>query len=460
MSGSAGTSTAPRDPALPDGLRHLATTPGEPGYQRLRHTYSYTGSPALVLSAESDDDVVAALAHARERGGPISVRSGGHGISSRSTNDGGVVLDLSRMHAVEDLDRGERLVRVQAGATWGEVAARLAPHGLAISSGDSGDVGVGGLATTGGVGLLGRRFGLTIDHVVGATVVTADGRVLHVDAEHHPDLFWAVRGAGANVGIVTEFTMRAAEVPGVVHATLAYDARDAASLLERWGAAMAAAPRKVTGFLYLFGGGRGGTSAMASIVVATTEAETAQRLLQPFTEVAPVRGARAAMTSYDAVVQASGAPHTGAAGGATRSALVDGLDRETAEVLAGLLERGAADSVQLRALGGAVNDVPADATAFAHRHQAFSVLAVVSPARKAALWAAWEEVLEHADGLYLSFETDDDPRRLTEAFPPPTLARLRAVKAEWDPDDVFSHNFDVSRATQPVTDPTDSAAGR
>lgn len=449
MTATGRTAAGRRAHPLPDGLRELATEPGDPAYQRLRHTYSYTGSPALVLSVHTEDDVVAALAHARERGGPISVRSGGHGISSRSTNDGGVVIDLSPMHAVEVLDRGRRLVRVQAGATWGEVATRLAPHGLAISSGDSGDVGVGGLATAGGIGLLGRRSGLTIDHVVGATVVTADGRVLHVDADEHPDLFWAVRGAGANVGIVTEFTMRAAEVPSVAHATLAYDARDTAALLERWGAAMAAAPREVTGFLYLFGGGGGPASAMASIVVATADPDDAQRLLEPFTAVAPLQGARASLTRYDAVVQRTGAPHTGHGGGVTRSALVGELDPATAQVLAGLLSSGAADSVQLRALGGAVNDVPAEATAFAHRHQAFSVLAVTSPARRAALWAAWEEVLEHADGLYLSFETDDDPRRITEAFPPATLARLLAVKAEWDPDDVFAHNFDVTRAARP-----------
>ncbi|WP_369130086.1 FAD-binding oxidoreductase [Modestobacter roseus] len=448
MNGSR-TPTARAAHPLPDRLRDLATGPGDPDYQRLRHTYSHRGSPALVLAVETDEDVVAALAHARERGGPLSVRSGGHGISSRSTNDGGVVIDLSSMHAVEVLDREQRLVRVQAGATWGEVATQLAPHGLAITSGDSGDVGVGGLATTGGIGLLGRRFGLTIDHVVGATVVTADGQVLQVDADHHPDLFWAIRGAGGNVGIVTEFTMRAAVVPAVAHATLAYDARDAAALLAGWGAAMASAPRDVTGFLYLFGGGGGPASAMASIVVTTADADTAQRLLEPFAQVAPLQGARATLARYDAVVQRSGAPHTGSGGSVTRSALVPALDTATARVLAGLLDGGAADGIQLRALGGAINDVPAEATAFAHRQQAFSVMAVTSPARRADLWAAWEEVRDHADGLYLSFETDDDPRRIMDAFPPATLTRLRRIKARWDPDDVFSHNFDVALGAVP-----------
>jgi FAD/FMN-containing dehydrogenase len=114
---------------------------------------------------------------------PLSVRSGGHGVSGRSTNDGGIVIDLGKLDQVEVLDPKSGRVRVGPGARWGDVAHALAPHGLAISSGDYGDVGVGGLATPGGIGFLGRKFGLTIDRVAAAEVMLPDGTVVRADGD-------------------------------------------------------------------------------------------------------------------------------------------------------------------------------------------------------------------------------------------------------------------------------------
>ena len=158
--------------ALPASLRERAVEPGDKAYAKVRSTYMRSGSPGLVLRPRDTGEVQEALLYAREQDVPLSVRSGGHGISGRSTNDGGIILDVGALNAMS-LD-GNRLT-VGPGARWGEVAQFLLPHGLAMSSGDYGDVGVGGLATTGGVGFLGRRYGLTIDHVVGAEIVLADG---------------------------------------------------------------------------------------------------------------------------------------------------------------------------------------------------------------------------------------------------------------------------------------------
>jgi FAD/FMN-containing dehydrogenase len=180
---------------------------------------------------------------------PIAVRSGGHGISSRSTNDGGIVLDLGALNGIELIDRERRLVRVGPGARWAEVAAALAPHDLAISSGDAGGVGVGGLATTGGQGFLGRSYGLTIDHLKGADVVLADGSLVRADAEQHPDLFWALRGAGANMGIVTSFDIEAAELGDVVFAQILHNATDTTGFLQMWGKVMEDSPRELTAFV-------------------------------------------------------------------------------------------------------------------------------------------------------------------------------------------------------------------
>ena len=146
---------------------------------------------------------------------PFSVRSGGHGVSGRSTNHGGIVLDLAAMNDIALPGSGTGLVRVEPGAQWLDVARMLQPHGLGISSGDYGGVGVGGLATAGGAGWLVREHGLTIDHVRAVEMVLADGSSVRADATTRPDLFWAVRGAGSNFGVVTAFEIAASPVSAV-----------------------------------------------------------------------------------------------------------------------------------------------------------------------------------------------------------------------------------------------------
>src|SRR5262249_19789265 len=157
--------------------------------------------------------------------------SGGHGISGRSTNDGGIVIDLGRLDGIEVLDRESGRIRLGPGARWGHVARELHAHGLAMSSGDYGDVGVGGLATAGGLGLLARRHGCTIAHVPAVEVVLAAGSHVHADPGEHPELFWAMRGAGANFGIVTAFELDAYALGEVVISTMVFDATAADRLL-------------------------------------------------------------------------------------------------------------------------------------------------------------------------------------------------------------------------------------
>ena len=195
------------------------------------------------------DQVVDALAFARDQDVPLAIRSGGHGISGRSTNDGGIVIDLSRLNRIEVLDEDKRLVRIEAGARWKDVAAALAPHGWALSSGDYGGVGVGGLATAGGIGWLAREHGLTIDHMRAAEVVLADGSRVYCSATENPDLFWAVRGAGANFGIVTSFEFEVDEVGDVGFGQFVLDASDAAGFLSagarRWRPRRGTSPRNL-----------------------------------------------------------------------------------------------------------------------------------------------------------------------------------------------------------------------
>lgn len=429
--------------SVPAGVR--AVEPGDRGYAALRSTYMRRGTPGAVLLPRDAQQVADALGWARTQRGPLAVRSGGHGISGRSTNDGGVVLDLSALDEVTVVDERTRRVRLGAGATWGKVAATLAPHGWAISSGDYGGVGVGGLATTGGIGLLGRSFGLTIDHVVAAEVVTADGNVRVVDAEHEPELFWGLRGAGGNLGAVTWVEVEASAVPQVVYATMVYDASDPARLLRRWASVVEQAPRQLTSFLHVQAGtGSRPAAAQAMTVWADDDTASAVTVLEELLDAAPVLDQRATLTPYAGVVGPVARHHDGGAPPVTRSGLLTTMTDAAADDLARLLASGDAPLLQVRATGGAVNDVAPDATAYAHRHQQHSVSAFGGSSSRTALDTAWDRLAHpHMDGLYLSFETDPRPERLLDAFPPATLDRLRALKRTYDPDHVFDQNFPI-----------------
>ena len=184
-------------------FRGSLVRPGDASYDAARRIWNgaIDRRPALVARCTGVADVRAAVEFARERGLVAAVRGGGHNVAGTALCDGGIVIDLGFLDDIEVLDEATRRVRIGPGATWGAVAEALTPHGWAITSGDYGGVGVGGLATTGGIGLLGRLQGLTIDHVVAAEVVTADGRIVRTSSKQEPELFWGIRGAGANLGV-------------------------------------------------------------------------------------------------------------------------------------------------------------------------------------------------------------------------------------------------------------------
>ncbi|MEU7825973.1 LLM class flavin-dependent oxidoreductase [Catellatospora sp. NPDC049133] len=431
--------------ALPAALAAHAVEPGDKDYERVRHSYIRRGSPALVLRPGTAAEVAEAVRYVRGQGVTLSVRSGGHGVSGRSTNDGGVIIDLSRMNRVQVLDRPRKLIRLEPGARWGEVAVALAPHGLAMSSGDYGDVGVGGLGTTAGVGYLARKYGLTIDHVVAAEIVTADGAILRTDATQHPDLFWAIRGAGGNFGVVTALELQAYELGDVVYAQLAVDAKDMSAMLQRWGSTVEAAPRELTSFMSVFASPRG-PMARITLVYAGDDVEAAQAALTPFLDIGRIIDQQAHLAPYAALVAPPHNRHHGQGLEDTRSGLLHHITAEAAASMHAMMHSGDVSVMQIRTVGGAVNDIAGDATAYAHRTQNFSVLAATGPANVAQLDKHWEDLSLHLDGMYLSFETRTDARLLHDAFPEPTLSRLRAIKAKYDPDNVFNRNFPIPPA--------------
>ncbi|WP_344791704.1 LLM class flavin-dependent oxidoreductase [Gryllotalpicola daejeonensis] len=427
---------------LPDSLAARAIEPGDAAYARYTSGYLRGGAPGLVLRPQTTSEVTDAVAFAaRHRELPLGIFSAGHGLSGRSLNRGGLVIDVGAFNRVEVLDESAGRVRVGPGARWLDVARALTPHGLAITSGDYGGVGVGGLATAGGVGWFAREHGLTIDHLLSVDVVLASGELVHASADEHPELFWAMRGAGANFGIALSFEFRADRVGQLGFAQLAFDASDTAEFLVRWGAALEASDRRVTGSLIL--GGRQGTTqyAQAMVAVDSADPDTIIELLQPIASVGPLVDQSLALASYEQVMaafvsdapqQAQGEPHS-------HSGLIEHLTPEFPREIAALLDAGASYFLQLRAVGGAVADVPAEATAYGWRNANFSVAAFGT--RSSGLDAWWRRLEPHFEGMYLSFETDTGPDALARAFPPAHLERLRELKRRYDPTGLFRDNF-------------------
>ena len=430
--------------ALPSSLKADAVEPGDREYSRVRSTYMRSGSPGLVLRPDSTGEVADALAFAREQEVPLAIRSGGHGISGRSTNDGGVVIDLAALNRIDVLDPESGRIRVGPGARWGHVAQALAPHGLAMSSGDYGDVGVGGLATTGGLGFLARRHGLTIDHVAAAELVLADGTIVRADADQSPDLLWAVRGAGANFGIVTALELDAYRLSDVVFSVMLFDGGDAAGLIERWGEVVERAPRELTSFLYGFSR-RGSTPVVRVVsVYADDDTQAAIDALTPLLDVGPVLDQQAQLAPYAAILPAHENRHDGGQDPLVSNGFAVNLTPEISRRLADGLDTRVAPWLAIRAVGGAVNDVDPSATAYPHRHQAFNVSSVGG--HETGFHGYWDDLRPHLEGLYLSFETDPRPERLHDAFPGETLTRLRELKARYDPANVFDQNFPIRPA--------------
>jgi alkanesulfonate monooxygenase SsuD/methylene tetrahydromethanopterin reductase-like flavin-dependent oxidoreductase (luciferase family) len=434
---------------IPEDLVDAAVEPGDAAFGKVRSTYLRGGDPGLVLRPRTAAEVANALGFARDhRHLPLGIRSGGHGISGRSTNDGGLVIDVGALDDITVLDAATRLVRIGPGARWRDVAKVLQPHGWALSSGDYGGVGVGGLATAGGIGFLNRKHGLTIDHLRAVEMVLADGTLVRASETENSELFWAVRGAGANFGVAVAFEFVVDEVEEVGWAQLTFQAPEPAAYLEAFGRVVSTLPRETTPFLIL---GQGVAQVMA--MVDSSDPDVIINQLQPFADVAPLVQQQVVIAPYAAVMNMfPEAPHDGRGEPVSRSALVREITPGFAAASADLIRSGASHWYQIRTVGGAVADVASDATAYAHRDANFSLTVMGGNAQRLDRW--FEPVRRQSEGLYVSFESDRSPDRIADAFPPATLDRLRRLKTQLDPHNLFQDNFNIA----PAHDDTRSAS--
>ncbi|MGW5688647.1 FAD-binding oxidoreductase [Nonomuraea sp. NPDC003754] len=434
--------------------RHFGGDIIEPGgaeYESARRSVLASGSPAYVLRPESVGDVRAGVRFAAGAGLVLAVRGGGHGFPGFGTNDGGVVLDLGELADVEIIDKERHLVRIGGGATWGQVAAALAPQGLAISSGDTKSVGVGGLTLTGGIGWKVRKYGLALDNVVAAEVVTAAGEVARASAEDNPELFWAIRGGGGNFGIVTAFEFAAHPTTDVFYGRIAFPAAEAAGVLQGWADHLRTAPEELTSIVVFANPFAGGPEAPVEIQVAFDgdDPRLAARAIDPIRRLGTVIDDDVALRPYADTLVDGATPPPGIQL-LTRSAFVD--RGSVPEVLRILAEAGASERsplIAVRSVGGAVSRVPDDATAYAHRRaELMFVTTTAGPwpvveAARPALEAIWERLAPHVNGAYANFLASATEEDVAAIYPPQTYERLAAVKRQYDPGNLFAGNHNV-----------------
>lgn len=426
-----------------------AVVPGDVGYHDAAHVLFAKGSPAMIVRPSTCAEVADVVLHAQRSGLEIAVRSGGHGLLGHGTSNGGVVLDLSRFDDVEVLDMDRRLVRIGGGATWGRVDEVLRPLGWAISSGDTADVGVGGLTLGGGFGWLLRKQGLAIDNLVSARVVLADGTLVTTSKTRHPELFWALRGGGGNFGVVVDFHFVAADVATVHFGEIVYQPTEDVDLLTGWRDVMRQASTDVTSTVMLLPAvGDGEPTAMARVYVTGCDADAADRAIEPFLGIAQVTRATIEERSYGDLLETGGTlpPGLRMVG---RNTLVRELDAPTLEAVHRFHRSAPSVAVVLRSLGGAFAEVPCDATAFAHRDAEAMIMGMTMvpqpdlTGQEDSIVASWDEVATHGSGVYLNFQSSATPEDLAAAYPTATYARLVATKREYDPDNVFARNHNI-----------------
>jgi FAD/FMN-containing dehydrogenase len=434
--------------------------PGDAAYDGMRSVFlsGFDRRPAAIVRAANEADVAAVVSLARSAGLELSVRSGGHSVAGHGVTEGGIMLDLRSLKRVE-IDGEGRSAWAGAGATAGEYTAAAAAHGLATPLGDSPSVGLGGLTLGGGVGLLHRRHGLTIDNLLEAEVVTADGERVTASEEVDPDLFWALRGGGGNFGVATRFRFRLVELARIVGGTLILPATPA--ILTRFLAEAEAAPEGLSGVVGVLPAPplpslpievHGQPIIMATLVFAGPE-EEGERVFRAFRGLArPIVDAIRPM-AYPEIYAGPHPPPPAAM--IFHSFFMDDFDATAGETVLEALRQSTAPMAmaQFRVLGGAVASVPEEATAFAHRgRRIMAALAAMYPDPSATpvhhIWASgYASRLRHGEpATYVNFLGMEGADRIRAAYPGRTWDRLREVKAKYDPTNLFRLNQNIPPA--------------
>jgi FAD/FMN-containing dehydrogenase len=416
--------------------------------------------PALIVRVKDATDISHVIALARESGLELAVRSGGHSVAGHSTTDGGIVLDLSEMKNLE-LDIEGRTAWAQTGLTAGEYTAAAGAHGLVTGFGDTGSVGIGGITLGGGVGYLVRKHGLTIDDLLAAEIVTADGELLRVDAESHPDLFWAIRGGGGNFGVATRFKFRLHEVDTFVGGMLLLPATP--EVIASFVAEAEAAPEELSTIANVMTAPpmpfvpaeMHGELVIMAMLAYADEVDEGERAIAPFRAlVEPIADMVKPMPYPEMYPPEEGDYHPTAV---ARTMFIDTIDRDVSQTILEHLRASDAPMrvAQIRVLGGAMARVPAEATAFAHRSSRImvNVAAFYEGTEERAAREAWVSYFAAAlrqgeGGAYVGFLGEEGEGQIREAYPGSTWERLAEIKRRYDPTNLFRLNQNIPPAIE------------
>ena len=445
-------------------LKGRLVEPTDPDYDEIRTVVvgGIDRHPTAIARVADADDVARVIRFARENGLELAVRSGGHSGAGHSTTEGGIVIDVRDLKQL-DIDPASRTAWAGSGLTAAEYTGAAVEHGLATGFGDTGSVGLGGIITGGGVGYLVRKHGLTIDSLLGAEVVAADGEILDVDEASHPDLFWAIRGGGGNFGVVTRFKLRLEPLDGIVGGILILPATP--ETISGFIAASEAAPEELSTIANVMNlppmpfvaEEHHGKVAIMGMLCYAGDAEAGERAIAPFRALAEpladmVKPGPLTDMYPDMFGPDESEYHPIAA---ARTFFMDRVDVPTAAHIVERLDASDASlrAVQLRVLGGAMARVAPDATAFAHRDKRIlgNVAAFIDapeqrPEREAWVNALTADLRGDDHTAYVNFLEDEGPARVRDAYPAGTWDRLAAIKRRYDPSNLFRLNQNVPPA--------------
>jgi hypothetical protein len=437
-------------------LRGSLMLAGDPGYDESRRVLnrSIDKHPALIVQPTGVADVRNAVSFARERELLVAVKCGGHSFGGKSTCDGGMQIDLARLRGVR-VDPLARVAWVEGGSLLGEIDHEAMSHGLVTTAGTVSHTGVGGLTLGGGFGRLARRFGLAIDNLRAVDIVTADGRYLHADADENPDLYWGVRGGGGNFGVVTSFEFGLHPMQRQVMAgDIAFALDRARELLGFYAEYSAGAPPElyVDAIMSTPPGGKPGVFVLSTCY--SGPAADAERALAPIRKLGKPLADSIRSMDYVAVqrMHDNADPRnigtylkSGFIGGfrdGLVDAIVDGYQPHPQRATLLFFQHG----------GGAVGKVATDATAFPHRYASHNVLSLVAwpleldrTAHVDYLRGAWSKLEPFTRGYYTN-EVADEAQAVVDENYQGNLARMREVKKEYDPINLFRLNANVQPA--------------
>ncbi len=449
-------------PALSeDRLREFSThfhgdliRPDSDGYEAARKVWNgmIDRRPAYIARCKSVADVQAAVRFARENDLPLAVRGGGHNAAGLAVCDAGLVIDLGGMRDVV-VDPSRRTARAGGGATWGDFDRATAAHGLATTGGAISTTGIAGLTLGGGLGWLMRSYGLTCDNMVAAEVVTADGRLLRASETENADLLWALRGGGGNFGVVTAFEYALHPVSTIFGGMLLYPIARARDVLRLYRSVTQSAPDELTIFTPMLHSPEG-VPVVGLAVCYNGPVADGERAIKPIRDLGAPLGGEVGPMPYTALQSMLDPGFPSGLHVHWRSEFVSSLTDDLIEAAVAAFERvpSPLSAVLFEQFGGAVSRVPRESTAFDQRDSDYNLVIIsrwADPA-EAERNVAWARATSEAakpfttGRVYVNYiGAGEAPDRVRAAFGPDKFARLAAIKAKYDPKNVFRLNQNI-----------------